>query len=150
MDEETDVRELRLGVYATPGAVRELLRQAHELLARHSSTAWQLTSRAETAPTDEGDEGDERSLAELYPELVEQWRTAHPGADPGPRRVTELRVGVRASAAEARELSEALVRLACPDVEHTGPCALPWSASVLDAEDEETRRRLLARYGPLA
>ncbi|WP_016910313.1 hypothetical protein [Streptomyces xiaopingdaonensis] len=147
MFESVDVRELRLGVYGVHGATSELAREARDLLSRRLPGGWLLEERTAETPSEPGDA---LSIGELYAELPEQWRIEHPGADPGERRVVELRVGVRTSASEARELSEALCRLACPDLAHEGPCALPWSSSVLDPVDEETRDELRERYGPLA
>ena len=71
---------------------------------------------------------DQGELGELYEELPQQWRCQYPGADPGERRVYEVRVGVRAGRPRMDEVREALTRVVCPDSEHASPCPVPWAA----------------------
>lgn len=59
---------------------------------------------------------------------------------PDEKRLWEIRLGVIASQAEAREVAEQIERLLCPDPDHAPPCPIPWSLSV-DAEDEMTADR---------
>ncbi|MGR3938181.1 hypothetical protein [Streptomyces sp. BRA346] len=82
---------------------------------------------------DEGPEAYELAVVavadrELYEELPHQWRCQYPGADPGERRVHEVRVGVRAGRPRMDALREALTRVVCPDPAHASPCPVPWAA----------------------
>ena len=70
---------------------------------------------------------------ELYEELPHQWRCQYPGADPGERRVHEVRVGVRADRSRMDEVREALTRVVCPDPGHASPCPVPWAAGYTTA-----------------
>ncbi|QKW09014.1 hypothetical protein HUT18_24160 [Streptomyces sp. NA04227] len=91
-------------------------------------------------------------IGEFYDELPEQWRIEHPGAEPGARRVHEIRVGTLAGGREAEALSEELTRVLCPDPEHSSPCPVPWSSgssAVGPDEDAERDARLNRLYGHL-
>ncbi|MGW0731343.1 hypothetical protein [Streptomyces sp. NPDC002851] len=140
MTDAPDVWELRIGVYATREQLDSLLARAGELLAERVP-AWTLDSVGSQEPAEpEGSEGsgdpaddagaEPFTVAELYEELPEQWRVEHPGRDAAGRDVYEVRAGgLAVSEREAREVLDALLRLLCPDPEHIGPCAVPWSSS---------------------
>ena len=59
---------------------------------------------------------------------------------PDEKKLWEIRLGVIASQAEAREVAEKIERLLCPDPGHAPPCPIPWSLSI-DAEDDMTTDR---------
>jgi hypothetical protein len=65
---------------------------------------------------------------ELYGELPHQWRCQYPGADPGERRVREIRVGLHTTRSRMDALREALTGVICPDPDHASPCPVPWAA----------------------
>lgn len=45
--------------------------------------------------------------------------------------IWEFRLGVYATEQQAEELQERIIRLLCPDPDHTPPCPIPWSVSLL-------------------
>ncbi|WP_181767996.1 hypothetical protein [Streptomyces albidus (ex Kaewkla and Franco 2022)] len=51
--------------------------------------------------------------------------------------VREVRLGIHATAQQAEEIKERIVRMLCPDPEHAPPCPVPWSVSLLDLSGPE-------------
>ena len=105
-----------MGVYATADDLARVVGGFRRLLDE-GPEAYELAVAA-----------DQGELGELYEELPHQWRCQYPGADPGERRVQEVRVGVRADRPRMDEVREALTRVVCPDAEHASPCPVPWAA----------------------
>ncbi|SDG75070.1 hypothetical protein SAMN05421505_107179 [Sinosporangium album] len=146
-----DLFELRMGLYGAEAATEELTDKARSLLDEHSRRApivraWALSSIPGDQPTEPGSE-EELTVSELYEELPEQWRLEHPGAEPGDRRVIELRIGVYGDG--LRELLDELSRLACPEPEHSSACPVPWSTNFTLPFDDHYRAYLEAHYGHL-
>ncbi|RCV54713.1 hypothetical protein DEF23_07190 [Marinitenerispora sediminis] len=88
-------------------------------------------------------------LAEFYGELPEQWRAEHPGEEPGERMIHEIRVGMYLPEAHGHDLRQRLNRVVCPDLQHSGPCPIPWSSSYTDPAEEAERDYLERRYARL-
>ncbi|ASY34365.1 MULTISPECIES: hypothetical protein [unclassified Streptomyces] len=57
----------------------------------------------------------------------------------GERSVQELRLGLYATPAQARELKRRIEHLLCPDPDHAPPCPVPWSAMLLGLSTQEAR-----------
>ncbi|MET8259519.1 hypothetical protein [Micromonospora sp. NPDC005205] len=53
----------------------------------------------------------------------------------GQPSIWELRVGIYASAEDARALVDQIAALLCPDDVHPGPCPVPWSIDLLRDTD---------------
>ncbi|MEU4803938.1 hypothetical protein [Actinosynnema sp. NPDC023587] len=52
----------------------------------------------------------------------------------GEREVKEIRIGVYATEEQARDLVERIKLVLCPEPEHAGPCAVPWSVGLVPGE----------------
>ena len=99
--------EVRLGVYGTGEEIEALVARARASLAVDVTLV-------------RGPEVDD-----LHEDLAVQWAVEHPGARPSPEHgFAELRV---VPSGDPDSLKDALTRLICPEPEHDGPCAIPWS-----------------------
>ncbi|MGK8503633.1 hypothetical protein [Nocardia asiatica] len=58
------------------------------------------------------------------------------------KRLWEIKVGVVATEAEAKKLSDQIAHLLCPNPEHAPPCPIPWSIGIDSAEDMDEDRQL--------
>ncbi|MGK5554643.1 hypothetical protein ACSNOI_23795 [Actinomadura kijaniata] len=121
--------ELRLGVYATPGDRDRLVdRLGSWLRERRGVRDWTVEVREAHVRLDGA-----LTVAEMYEDLAEQWRAEQPGGGPGDRALYELYAEAEVDPAllpdPAEALGSELPRLACPDLEHPGPCPVPWSSA---------------------
>lgn len=151
MSSDLALYEIRLGIFATPEAMQEVLTAARRTLAdRYSSSTAERFDATTDAEPGAGD-SDRMSVAELYSELPEQWSIEHPGDNPGTREVFELRSAILATEGTAGSAVTELTALLCPDPEHAGPCEIPWSSSTSAAQDTDSAHRddLERRYSYL-
>lgn len=151
MDSDLELYEIRLGIFATPETMREVLTSARRVLADRypSSAVGCFDATADAEPGAGSEASDRMSVAELYSELPEQWDVEHPGADPDDRAIFELRSAILATEGAAGKAVAELIGLLCPDPGHSGPCAVPWSSSTSAADDGAHRAYLETHYGYL-
>ncbi|MEV0697628.1 hypothetical protein AB0I53_06875 [Saccharopolyspora sp. NPDC050389] len=134
--------EIQIGCYATEEDLTRLTEGWTRLLDGRA-VPYQLTvarqeKTASMPPT------------EFYSDLPQQWRFANPEADPGSRRIHEIRVGLIASRPQMDTIRDELTRVICPDPDHNSPCAVPWASGYTDGEeDPEAAEDLNRRYGHL-
>lgn len=122
-----EVLDLLLGVYATPDDRDRLADRMRTWLAERPGVRdWELRILEAHEPVS-ADGG--LSVGEMYEDLVEQWHSERPGRHPGDRALYELHAEVTADAALLPDLADELPRLACPDLVHSGPCAVPWATA---------------------
>ena len=55
-----------------------------------------------------------------------------PEADAGRPQLWRITIPVVASAATVEALTDRLVQTLCPDLDHEGPCPIPWALTVTD------------------
>ncbi|MEU2085046.1 hypothetical protein ABZ569_24690 [Streptomyces albus] len=146
--------ELRIGVFASAeelsSVTASVRKRLSELVPQREEAAaeWALKTAGASELAAPGLD-DEMTVRELYAELPEQWQVEHPGQSPDGRAVHELRIGVSGDPENATELLDQLTATLCPEIEHSGPCPVPWSADFTLPDDEEQRAFLTAQYGTL-
>ncbi|GLF99107.1 hypothetical protein [Streptomyces yaizuensis] len=124
--------EIRTGVFASPAVAAEVAGEFRRFLTERA-----VPCEQSVVGPDEPTPDAVMTVAELYEELPEQWAAEHPGEAPGERRVHEIRTGVLLPSREdVAGLPEELTGLLCPDSQHSGPCAVPWTAGYPTSEEE--------------
>ncbi|MFC7328408.1 hypothetical protein [Marinactinospora rubrisoli] len=143
---KADLFEARIGVFATPDGVAKTVAALSALLRKEGSMSAPLPWDIKVVEEDDGTDPDDMPLTEFYDELPDQWHAEHPGEDPGERTVHEIRVGMFLPEAQGHEIRQRLNLVLCPELQHSGPCPIPWSSSYVDPITESERDYLERTY----
>ncbi|MFI0466424.1 hypothetical protein ACH347_20285 [Saccharopolyspora sp. 5N102] len=134
--------EIQIGFYATEEDTARLTEGWTRLLDGRAVPYQLSVVRQENSAS--------MQLAEFYEDLPRQWGFGHPEADPGSRRIHQVRVGLLTSRPQMDVLRDELTRVICPDPEHNSPCAVPWESGYTGSEESpDTAEDLNERYGHL-
>lgn len=68
---------------------------------------------------------------------IRDMETRASGSSTDPKAVFEIKVGVYCTEAQARKLVDEIQLMLCPDQEHNGPCAIPWTTAHWSLDEAE-------------
>ena len=141
MTDQDKIFAVHLGIFASPRDRDRLLERGVENV---SSIEGVVVRNACYASAEEAAALDsDLTVSDLYAELPEQWRDEHPGKDPGRRETGEIRITVVSRKPDPQTVMDALAHVACPSLEHAGPCPVPWSADFIEDDDDASSAEYL-------